>query len=524
MVEIRNLFKKDKKKETVEDILKKEGVIKPLPKKKTEKPLEEKGEVSDSKILMSIEKLRAEIEMLKDSKAQIDDRIRDITEKMGEFRSLVFQRESLIKELESKIRIQEEEIFNIKPRIIEKEIDTRKKEIGDNQIRIEKLEAMSKDILKDVKEAKEILENIKSIENIQKMLDETRKRVETIEKAKADVDRLAGKSERFYIEINERMKDFVALKAKTENLDELTKEMTKSIDSVNIRLGAFSSRDDLDNFKNTIDDILAENKEKIENRVSELEKYMKIPEAETRKRIEELREREKNISKLLNDLERKYKKAEISENTYKETKEKNEELIKKIAEEINELEGGESFSMKSLPSMITDLKTRIGRLESFNSSLREEVLAHRNFLGRNVKEIHKKIDNVQIEGGFTEEYKGTMKTQTEIMRSTLEAIKKLNEKMNNITENVKIFDLRIRFFETLSMLIRVQNEEEINFYLSEVEKIIAEMKSRNMWDQIKENMVLGLLSDISYNWKEYEYEDIAKIFDEEIRKIEGPSK
>jgi len=51
-----------------------------------------------------------------------------MTEKMGEFRSLIFQRETMIKESDSKIKILEEEIYSIKPRIIQKEMELRKNE------------------------------------------------------------------------------------------------------------------------------------------------------------------------------------------------------------------------------------------------------------------------------------------------------------------------------------------------------------------------------------------------------------
>ncbi|MHA2309808.1 MAG: hypothetical protein ACXABJ_11060, partial [Candidatus Heimdallarchaeaceae archaeon] len=374
VVEVRKEEKKRKK--SVGDILKERGIIKPLPKKKTEKVSEESKDKSDSKLLMELEKVKSEVGMLKDSKEHTDDRIRDVTEKIGEFRSLVFQRESLIKESDSKIRLLQEEIFNIKPRIIEKEIDVLRKGIEGNQVKAEKLDTMIRDVLKDVKSSKETLDKIRSVENIEKMLDDTRKRVETIEKAKNDVDRLAGKSERFYIEMNERMKDFVTTRAKVENFQELGQELTKSVDSINIRMGALSSKQDMDNYKKSINDAITTNKENQDKRIAGLEKYIKIPEEETKKKIEELKKKEESISKLLTDLEGKYKKAGISEKTYNETKGKNEKLLEDVAKEINELQQEETFDMKSLPAALQDIKTRLGRIESFNSSLRNEVLAH----------------------------------------------------------------------------------------------------------------------------------------------------
>lgn len=516
--------KKVKKGKTVGDILKQQGIIKPLPKDKQKAPEKKSKKPDSDKLVMDIEKLRTELEMLKDTKAQTDDRIRDITEKIGEFRSLIFQRESMIKELDSKIRVQEEEIFSIKPRVMQKEMELRKKEIENNQIKMEKIETKLNDMLKDVKGSKEILEKIKSIENIQKMMDEVRKRVETVEKAKDDVDRMSGKAERYYIEFNDRMKNIVGLNAKVDNLDGLTKEMTKSIDSINIRLGSFSSRDDLENTKQTINNVVLKNREEIESRLSEMEKYIKIPEGEAKKKIEVLKEKERKISKLLTDLEEKYKKAGISEKTYNETREKNEKFLKEIAEEINETQEETKFDMKSLPASIKEIRTRLGKLESLNYGLRNEITTHRKFLGDNVKEMHERIESNKPGEEFTQEYKGALKTQTEIMKSTLEAIKKINNKLNKVNEEVKLFDTRIRFFETLNMIVRSEREQDIIFYVSELNKLIALMENKNVWNKRKMDMTTGLLSDIRFNWKDHGYEKIAKLFEDEIVKIEGKSK
>jgi len=486
------------KKKTVEEILKERGVIKPIPKERIETRPEEELGADSKKILMSLEKIRTELDMLKDEKRETDDRLRDIVESLGEVRSLIFQRETLIKEIESKVKLLDEEISDIRPKRFMKEIDTRRQEIEENQVKIEKLEAMSKELLSDVKSFKEVLENIRSIENLRKTLEEIEGTVSKSREIKSQIDRLAGKAERFYIEMENRIKQFSGLEAKVENLDGLTKEMTRTIDDVNIRLGAFAPKEDLDSFRRTIDDVVLSNRREIEEKIREIESIIKIPPKEIKIKMEELKKKEGTIQKMLENIDDQFHKAAITQNAYNEIKDKNQKLLAGIREEIKKLEGEEEISAKTLPVIIEEL---YGDIDSVKMK---------------VNLLEKNIGPPQEKGEVT----GTLKTQTEMIRNVLDKFKDISQKITDLNKDMRSCSLRIRLFEILDMLIRMESREDISFYISELENTVSEMKAMHIWEKSRGKMIGGLLRDLGQNWKEFGYEEIAGLFEGEIGKID----
>jgi hypothetical protein len=108
-----------------------------------------------------------------------------------------------------------------------------------------------------------------------------------------------------------------------------------------------------------------------------------------------------------------------------------------------------------------------------------------------------------------------------MLNNVVNKMKEINEKLTNISNNVGSFESRIRFFEVLDGLIRVDNSKDINFYLAELEKLASSMKCAGTWDNNRENLTLNLLRDISENWRKYGYEDVAQLFNKEITKIKS---
>ena len=94
--------------------------------------------------------------------------------------------------------------------------------------------------------------------------------------------------------------------------------------------------------------------------------------------------------------------------------------------------------------------------------------------------------------------------------------------MSILSTNTNSFDFRIKFFEILDGLVRVENSKDITFYITNLEDLISSMKVNNLWDANRENLTISLLSEIANNWRKYGYAEIAKIFDDEIEKIKSP--
>jgi len=490
---------------TVEEILKEEGVIQPVPEqKKEEKPEEQKPDLT--RMLINIEKLQTEVNTIKDFKKQNDEVIRELTEKMGEIRSLFFQRESLIKETETKVKTLDDIVSDISPSRYMKEMEGRKKEILAVQARMEKFELIGRELNNEVNNLKQTMQNIKSVENLEKILSEIQSNVSRNRELKSDIEREAGKTERFYLEMENRMKEFIEIKERLNKIEDLTKQLNRSLDIINIRLVGMMSKGDVEDFKKSVNDNIESNKQYIDNKLKEIENFLNLPSQEIGSRIEQLKKRRDDTSRFLLNLEEQYRKAIVSEKTYLEVKQQNENLLKRIGEELSQLQTGQTLSFKDLPSIINTLDTRTNNLE-------KRMDEERSILDESIKNIlsSSKIANI------TE----VVRTQTNMLNNVINKIKDINEKITSVSDNVGSFENRIRFFEILDGLIRVDSSKDINFYLDELEKLATIMKTAGTWDDNRESLTFNLLKDIAENWRKYGYEDIAQLFDNEITKIKS---
>jgi chromosome segregation ATPase len=491
---------------TVEEILKEEGVIKPVGDGEDKEKIKFEEEIDLRKIVMSIEKLQTQVEAFKDIREQNEEKIRELTEKMGEIRSMFFQRETLIKETETKVKMLDDVISDINPQKFMKELDKRKEEILESQSKIEKLELIGKDASNNLNALKQTMQNIKSVENLETLLNEIKDNVSKIRQIKDDVERAAGKSERFYFEMENRIKEFIDLKDRTNKIDDLTKEVAKSVDSINIRLASFITKSDLEDFKKSVNSINSSNKDYVDSKLKEVESFLSLPGEEITNRVNQLNKRRVEISNLLLSIEEQYKKAFISEKTYIEVKQKNESILKQIQEELNQLNAGEKFSFKNLPSMINDLKDKSNILE-------RKIEENKKYVDESLKNVssEEKIKNVAR----------VVKIQTDMLDDLIKKVKEMNDKIVNSSTNLNAFEQRIKFFEVMDGLVRVDNSKDITSYISELENLISTMKVSNLWDDYREKLTLNLLNDITNNWKKYNYNEIAKIFEDEIEKIKS---
>ncbi len=506
-----------KKKKTVEEILKEEGVIKEPPREEEEPVIKVEEKIDLRNVVMNVEKLAAEVKALREVKFQADERIRELAEKIGELRSLIFQRESLVKEIESKVRLLDEMVSDIRPQKIKKEMEKRREEIEKLELKIEKLEAMNKDIIKNLNKVRNIVENIKSVENLQKMLEKIEDMVSKGKETKAEMDRLAGKAERFYVEIENRLKEFKKFKAKVESLDELTKEIMKTVDEINIKISGLSSKEDVEDFKKKVDELISSNKKKIDERIKSIEDVLRIPPADIVAKTKSLENKKEKILKLLNNVEEQYRKALITQKAYEEIKEKNKAVLNKIEKELKKLKAKEKPLLKDIPSIVENLGISVKTTEAKVIDLEKRIEEQSEMIKTLMDRIQKLVEefNEFREG----ELSAPLKAQVEMTRGILEKFRGLNEKLSELEKNLSSQEYRIKFFEILNILTRTQKPEEISSLISQLDKIIIEMKENNVWNKGMEELVESLLSEIGENWRRYGYEEVARIFDSEVEKL-----
>ena len=133
------------------------------------RPKKKKNGKLRSKKSIELEKIKATIDAIKETKRSTDEMIQRMTEGMGELRSMVFQREGLFKDMESKIKRLEDDVSDLKPERIAKEFGKRDKNLQQNQMRLEKLENRTSNVLKILSDIRNLLKSIGGLENIAKV-------------------------------------------------------------------------------------------------------------------------------------------------------------------------------------------------------------------------------------------------------------------------------------------------------------------------------------------------------------------
>jgi hypothetical protein len=496
----------------------------PKPEIKEEKPVEEapgakiklEEEIDLRKTLMDVEKLQAEVNALKEVKFHADERIKELAEAIGEVRSLLFQRDAAIKEMEAKVDKVEEIVSDIKPEKITSQLKKREAEIAENLVKIEKLEKISDDLSKQSRKSQKILENIKSMENLVEASKEIESKLERINELKSGIERQAGKTEKLYFEMDRRLSEFLALKEKTTKVDDLTKELVKSLDELKIKIDRAVTREDME---------------------KSLKEALKPP--ETTENIEGLNKRKEEILGLLKNLEDQYNKGIISEKSYREVVEKNKGLLKELEEEMKKAETEKrpedliswlsqfEEQMKNL-RIKTDLLEQkpekstskdVEEMKNQISSLRNELEKQKELVGslselglgqeiiseeeeekrkakereiESIKSLLTTLEDQYREGAISE------KTYTEAKNKNLERLKEIE---TEIEEAKTEKESRIR---TLSALLEdfknniknlenrlSLNEEKIKKQKEYIEKTLSDMpKSEKISDELKDTLEL----------------------------------
>ncbi len=525
---------------TVGEILKEQGVIrgreeekgKGESKEKGEKEALEEGKISFigeiriRKLVMDLEKLKAEVDGLREVKFTSDERIKELAENIGEIRSMLFQKDSLVKELQTKIKLLEDSVSDVEPKKITKEFQKQQEIIAKAEAETEKVESMYKDVLKRVEESQKIIEGIKSVENLREKVRQMEDMVSKSIETKAEVDRLAGKTEKIYTEMEDKIKEFSKLKTGLEKVDDLIKELTKSIDEIKIKQAGFEKREDVENFKKTINDLIISNKEKIEKELKEIRDSLNIPTEELTSRIEQLEKKREGVIHLISSVEEQYRKGAIKKETFEEVREKNEILLKRIDDDIKKFEGQKGLSIKSLPSIISEIEEDLKIIEQKTVNLEEQIESSKNIESRtyvlenSVEEI--KGDLKQVSPEKMVRMTNAIEIQTEIVNDILTKLKEVNRRLMGAKVNLTDYENRTRLFEILNILVRIKTVNEISSYLNELEKLILNLKLDKLWNREKQDLTENLLMELSENWHESDRDDISKLYKDFLEKIKAP--
>nr|NIO22576.1 hypothetical protein [Candidatus Aenigmarchaeota archaeon]NIP40151.1 hypothetical protein [Candidatus Aenigmarchaeota archaeon]NIQ18228.1 hypothetical protein [Candidatus Aenigmarchaeota archaeon]NIS72985.1 hypothetical protein [Candidatus Aenigmarchaeota archaeon] len=165
---------------------------------------------------------------------------------------------------------------------------------------------------------RKVLVNLGSLENVIKVSQTVTENLQAMEALKGNIEKSAERVQSIYVELSERMEEFLLYRTKQDRMDDLVNELMRSVDDMNAKISRFVTRDDLEAFSQSL---------KPSGEGEEV--------AEPKKdAIDDLQIQKEEINMLIKTLEDEYKNKRISKDEFEKTKKANVERLKEIEVKI----------------------------------------------------------------------------------------------------------------------------------------------------------------------------------------------
>ncbi|MCK4496702.1 MAG: hypothetical protein KAU24_00795 [Candidatus Aenigmarchaeota archaeon] len=271
------------------------------------------------KMEVRLEKMNAFLNAMKDEKTSGNETIRRLTEEIGEMRSNIgaldrktSQQEIIVTEINTAIA-------DLKPQKFVKFLRKEDAQVKMHDAKIQRIEDVTSLLIKRITQVEEVLKKIGSLEKIADFGRDIAKRLVEIENREKRIGRISDRIDSIFMQLNKRLDEFMLYKAKQDTLDELSREMMKTIDEMNTKIEGFAKKEDLNLLRETL-----------ESRISGVGVPAASPE------VIKLQEQKSEIEGLLGILEEQFKKGELKKEEYEKAKKVNTERMESIDKKIQE--------------------------------------------------------------------------------------------------------------------------------------------------------------------------------------------
>jgi tetratricopeptide (TPR) repeat protein len=220
---------------------------------------------------MKTEKIEGRLEAIDDMRAVTDEKISRLSEEIGELRSALLERERTFNQIESGFARIKDTVEEIKPEKLAKAMKKIEDDIVNSQAKTESLELKMNETKKSVETVKDILDKVKSFENLAIAFDNIEKKMKLIEEDKKYTTRTAGKIESMFSEMTDKIRELQSYREKIDFNEEMMHEVMKSIDAVDIKLEKLAGKDEM----KRIDDKMESIKKEHEDRINEIKDVVK---------------------------------------------------------------------------------------------------------------------------------------------------------------------------------------------------------------------------------------------------------
>jgi chromosome segregation ATPase len=473
-------------------------------------------------MLTEIEKLKGKLEIVNDFKTQLSDTTKTFSEEIGELRTMILDREKSFSKIELGFEKINEIVKEIEPGAISKELEKKEAKITELESRIDKLEGFYNEMTKKTEELREFLSKIKSFENLVELSKKIKKSLADIEDSKNYVDRVSGKIEAIFEDVNEKVLDLDEKTRKMKKIEELVKEMVPTVDKMQIALENKADKKDVDSIKNIgVTGVLKNKIESMENEIKEIKKlrtYLEdiknikekiefLTPAEAKKR-DEIKAQITSLEDEIEKMGEAFENKEVSEEDFEKYVKEREEKIRELTLELEEYEG------KSLAGKIRDLEKEIAFIrENLQEENIERVINQMKELNKQMKAIEAFKEKIEL---MKPKSLGELISEKDKLSQELKLLS--DQHKNGMIDRAtfeNLFDRKQRNLIQVISLIR--EKEKHGKVMEEIKKVHTSLSDfANLISLIKENSknvkeLKEEIKSIKEKKKEVEDEAVMKI-------------
>lgn len=298
-----------------------------------------------------IEKLRAFLEAIREMRTNTDERTQKVSETVGEIRSTLYQTEASLKEMENKIDQHEDALASVKPKRFMEEIQERDRRLGALEARFERTESVAAASQGDIKKVQDMLRDIGSLENIVEVSRNIAKKILEIDAKEKSINKISDKIEKLLVDMSEKLNEFETYKANQDRVSDVTQDLAKTVDEINITIGAkLVSKDDIalikDEIMKSIEDV----------------KAAALATGEESPEVKALKEEKEGVKVLLESLDSEYKEGTLSEDDYTKSRDANLKRLRDIDSRVGKVTGKVAVTAEPEP-IVTDAEEKKARQE-----------------------------------------------------------------------------------------------------------------------------------------------------------------
>ena len=490
--------KQKEKEEKISELKERYEVVKGIPEQIVEeekvevKPKEGKEEIPE--IILKVERLDAKIATLDDYRKVTDEKISRISEEIGELRSTFLALDKRFSPLEVNAERALKAVSEVMPEKIRADFQKIEREILGIRAEIERMNTIIDSVRSDEKKLMEAFEKIKNVENVLDISKKIEEKIARVEEASRYADRVSAKTEVVFSELSGKLAEIERQKGKISRLDELTKELVKTLDEISLKIPKFAEKVEVSKLG-----------EEILSRIKSIE-----PESI---KMEVSREINSKVGTLKEEVMNSLREIENVKKSLEEIPKKVESLSLELAQSKSEIEELKKSMTKEIP------------IEEIKASLEQEFTNLKAEYEKKIEEIKRIPEILSRVESLIEENSIALKDLEEKNEKKFTKISKLIEELTKIVEAESVRSESLQqamndYFKILAKVNGLQTltkKEEIEASLANIGEDLRKMKEAGISNKEIENFLASTLINLSKVWAAYNME-IAELYRTEANK------